>query len=418
MIGDCNSQALASTAWALAVLQVRSLDKPPPTDDDTQTEAMVAALSMPLNPASPRIATQHAVAKDMKPRDLASLVWSFASLVVEPPSLRKTIHDFVGSGAAAQLSAIDVSSIAWSEEIARASSKLMRSQDLPVQALSNLAWAFATVLIEHFGSQDLANTAWAFGVLQKSFVVKAVAAVALKRLDDLGSAAFTAQGISNIVWSLATVATLQKPLLHSFSRTFAAQLPEWKAQELSNSAWSFATLLVMDPVVDLIADCAFHQLEHFGFRHSANLAWALATLNQSHEPLLKAMAAIAAANASELSPLSLASTAWACVSMKIIHVELLDAMSKMLFQSPVDDGIATMAIWSLSRLGDLEMAFHLVASAKWRIPPLSLSALLEACEQRDDAAAQLRVLRLLAQGNLKPVVMDVVKTFGRPSHPL
>lgn len=267
--------------------------------------------------------------------------------------------------------------------------------------------------IERFGSQDLANTAWAFAALTKPAVVKAVAAVALKRLERLGSAAFTAQGMSNIIWSLATVAILQKPLLHSFSQTFAVKLPEWKAQELSNSAWSFATLLVMDPVVDIIADTAFHQLEHFGFRHSANLAWALATLDQSHEPLLKAMAANAAANASELSPLSLASTAWACVSMNIIHFELLDAMAKLLFKSPVDDGIATMAIWSLSRLPDLEMALQLVDSAKWRIPPLSLSALLEACEQREDAAARLRVLRLLEQGNLKPVVLNVVNALEK-----
>lgn len=46
------------------------------------------------------------------------LRWSFASLMVPlHPSLRKTISDFVGSGAAAQLSAIDVSSIAWSMAI-------------------------------------------------------------------------------------------------------------------------------------------------------------------------------------------------------------------------------------------------------------------------------------------------------------
>ena len=139
-------------------------------------------------------------------------------------------------------------------------------------------------------------------------------------------------------------------------------------------------------MIDVISDMAFQQLENFGFRHSANLAWALATLEKTNEPLLTAMAVAAAANVSDLSPLSLASTAWACVSMKIIYFPLLDAMSELLFQSPVDDGIATMAIWSLSRLPDLDRAFLLVDSAKWRIPPLSLSALLEACEQRDLAA--------------------------------
>lgn len=124
---------------------------------------------------------------------------------------------------------------------------------------------------------------------------------------------------------------------------------------------------------------------------------------------MQAIAQTAAVNAYELSPLSLASTAWACMSMSIICFPLLDVMAKILFRSPVDDGIATMAIWTLSRLPDLDLAFQLVHSAQWRIPPLSLSALLEACEQRD--ISQLRVLRLLAHGHLKPVVLDLLDTM-------
>lgn len=210
--------------------------------------------------------------------------------------------------------------------------------------------------IEEFKSQDLANTASGFaalavrGVRADAFMT-AVAGAALKRLTgtgSTGSTAFTAQGISNIIWAMATVAILQKPLLEAFSFTFGrAKLQEWKAQELSNTAWAFATLLVMDPVIDAISDMAFQQLENFGFRHSANLAWALATLEKTNEPLLTAMAVAAAANASELSPLSLASTAWACVSMKIIYFPLLDAMSELLFQSPVDD--AALPPWPFGR---------------------------------------------------------------------
>ena len=167
-------------------------------------------------------------------------------------------------------------------------------------------------------------------------------------------------------------------------------------------------------VLDTISEIALQQHEDFGFRHSANLVWALATLaSAKHEPLMQAIAQTAAANAYELSPLSLASTAWACISMSIICFPLLDVMAKILFRSPVDDGIATMAIWTLSRLPDLDLAFQLVDSAQWRIPPLSLSALLEACEQRD--ISQLRVLRLLAHGHLKPVVLDLLDTMEASS---
>ena len=171
-------------------------------------------------------------------------------------------------------------------------------------------------------------------------------------------------------------------------------------------------------MIDTISEIAFEKLNEFGFRHSANLAWALATLDNFQEPLLQAMAIAAADHAFELSPLSLASTAWACVSMKIMYCPLLDAMTEILFESPVDDGIATMAIWSLSRLPDLNRAFLLVDSAKWHIPALSLSALLEACEQRDEFAARLRVLRLLAHGNLKPVVLDLLDLLDEQSQKL
>ena len=39
--------------------------------------------------------------------------WSFTSLSMQHPSLRKTLHEF-GVGRAAQFSAIDLASVAWS----------------------------------------------------------------------------------------------------------------------------------------------------------------------------------------------------------------------------------------------------------------------------------------------------------------
>lgn len=127
MIEECNSQALASTAWALAVLQVSN-------------EPIMEAIG-------------RNVSTDVKPRDLASLVWSFASLSVQHPSLRRTLREY-GIGRSAQFSAIDLASIAWSlallqwhgdqmmEEIALAAGQQVSR--LPVQALSNLVWSFAT----------------------------------------------------------------------------------------------------------------------------------------------------------------------------------------------------------------------------------------------------------------------------------
>ena len=91
--------------------------------------------------------------------------------------------------------------------------------------------------IKEFQPQDLANSAWSFAALavrtstSRSFV-KAVATAG----KAMGSASFTPQGISNILWAMATLSTLDKALLEAFSITFGSKLQEWKAQELANSA--------------------------------------------------------------------------------------------------------------------------------------------------------------------------------------
>ena len=74
-----------------------------------------------------------------------------------------------------------------------------------------------------------------------------------------------------------------------------------------------------------------------------------------------------------------------------------------------------MAIWTLSQLDELSTAFTLVQFATWRIPPLSLSPLLARCEQDGLDKEELRVLRLLAHGDLKPLAQAVITSRSRPT---
>lgn len=87
------------------------------------------------------------------------LRWSFASLMVPlHPSLRKSINDFVGSGAAAQLSAIDVSSIAWAMAILQWHSHQMMDagarwgDDRDLQGKYQLWQTMADPMIADYGS--------------------------------------------------------------------------------------------------------------------------------------------------------------------------------------------------------------------------------------------------------------------------
>eukprot|EP00913_Durusdinium_trenchii_P007693 g7227.t1 len=102
--------------------------------------------------------------------------------------------------------------------------------------------------------------------------------------------------MSNIIWGWATLALFHRPLFdatadllkqRSSEGDLGEVLSEWKAQELSNTAWSFTTVLHVHPASAAMAHAALRRLDEFHARHSANLAWRLATLESSQRPLLE-----------------------------------------------------------------------------------------------------------------------------------
>lgn len=98
------------------------------------------------------------------------------------------------------------------------------------------------------------------------------------------------------------------------------------------------------------------------------------------------------------------------MSLQLLPYPLLDTMSSQLFRSELDEGVATMAVWTLAQLPELDSAFRLVSSATWRLPPLALSGLVAACEARGDP---MRGLRLLRDPRLRQLARALEK---RPRH--
>ncbi|CAK9002915.1 unnamed protein product [Durusdinium trenchii] len=87
-------------------------------------------------------------------------------------------------------------------------------------------------------------------------------------------------GMSNIIWGWATLALFHRPLFdatadllkqRSSEGDLGEVLSEWKAQELSNTAWSFTTVLHVHPASAAMAHAALRRLDEFHARHSANL---------------------------------------------------------------------------------------------------------------------------------------------------
>eukprot|EP00933_Yihiella_yeosuensis_P064846 TRINITY_DN6838_c1_g1_i1.p1 TRINITY_DN6838_c1_g1~~TRINITY_DN6838_c1_g1_i1.p1 ORF type:complete len:546 (+),score=112.88 TRINITY_DN6838_c1_g1_i1:990-2627(+) len=194
-----------------------------------------------------------------------------------------------------------------------------------------------------------------------------------------------------------------------------ADVELFKPQELANTVWAFATLEIRPkhPVFDAIAATSITRLTEFTSRNRANIAWSFATLLIGHVPLFDAIAASASAQISELSPLSLASTAWACAKIQLLDYTLIESFSPALIEvgsrgKALDDGIDGMAIWTLSQLEDLRLAFRFAESKACRdASSLSLSPLLAACERRGFLQGELRFFQRLAaqDSSLRPVVV-------------
>mmetsp|Transcript_15312 Transcript_15312/g.43798 ORF Transcript_15312/g.43798 Transcript_15312/m.43798 type:complete len:256 (-) Transcript_15312:14-781(-) len=193
-----------------------------------------------------------------------------------------------------------------------------------------------------------------------------------------------------------------------------AEPPQLKAQERSNTAWSYSTLPVSHaPLLAAIASAAIRSIEETGCRHMANTAWSLAVLHYRDDPLMTAIASSAIPRLSELSPLSLASTAWSwaqcsCPDEPLLHA-LSAALLRMLASSEgrLDDGIIGMAIAALSRSTETADFWALMACSRGA-SFLSRSPMFTSCELRGPADGELALLRGLACGDLRAAALNAL----------
>lgn len=133
---ELKPQALATTAWALAILRVQA----PPVMQQISEQA-----------------TGYFDSLQCKPRDLTTLAWAFASMLVQDAPFRTLL--FRMSHRSPQpfdaFGAIDLASFAWSlatlewedarllTTFAAEVHRKMEGSQFPAQAISNIAWALA-----------------------------------------------------------------------------------------------------------------------------------------------------------------------------------------------------------------------------------------------------------------------------------
>eukprot|EP00440_Ansanella_granifera_P058020 gb/GFBE01062893.1/.p1 GENE.gb/GFBE01062893.1/~~gb/GFBE01062893.1/.p1 ORF type:complete len:623 (+),score=107.36 gb/GFBE01062893.1/:1-1869(+) len=139
---------------------------------------------------------------------------------------------------------------------------------------------------------------------------------------------FRPQELANTAWAFATMAWLDFPLLDAVSEGAQGKICEFVPQDCSNLAWSFAVLRCEDPpLFDALSSQAVKTIWEFEPQHLVNTAWAFATLRKPDRPLLTAVAAASIHKASDVRPDGLATLAWSFARLARCHGPLFDLVA-------------------------------------------------------------------------------------------
>jgi hypothetical protein len=152
---------------------------------------------------------------------------------------------------------------------------------------------------------------------------------AIAQQAQLLIADFNAQDISNTAWAFATAGVPAPELFAAIAAHAQPRLAEFKAQELSNTAWAFATAGV--PAPELFAAIAAHarpRIAEFKAQELSNTAWAFATAAAPASELFAAIAARARPRLADFTTQGLSNTAWAFATAGIPEHELFASIAR------------------------------------------------------------------------------------------
>lgn len=99
------------------------------------------------------------------------------------------------------------------------------------------------------------------------------------------------QELSNVLWTFATLLTLDDPLFEAAGRQAIGLIEAFDAQNVSNSFWSFTSVVLQDPpLLEALCGRAAVLMDQLTMQQLANVAWSFATISVCHHPLHDFMA--------------------------------------------------------------------------------------------------------------------------------
>lgn len=168
-----------------------------------------------------------------------------------------------------------------------------------------------------------------------------------------------ARDLSNLAWSFATLNVRGfDSVLLAIARESVAQIADFNEQNLSNTCWAFAKIgLRHDPLIKAIADETLRKLPQFSAQGLSNTLWGYATLViKGEECLGKSAWKLVCALLEELiarlpgcPTQQLSNSAWACCRLGVRHDDFMAAIAS--------EGMRKLPNYTTQDLANTSMAF-------------------------------------------------------------
>eukprot|EP00434_Breviolum_minutum_P005988 symbB.v1.2.005276.t4/scaffold305.1/size282400/5 len=206
----------------------------------------------------------------------------------------------------------EMSSEELTEYRRRRKSAFRRFATWPQMNLVNLSTAI------HRVAKIVGSDPWLQGQVRQNSSLETLLNSVCTALNVVEATEVQPQSVSNVVWSLATLRIVHRPLLQVISLVCVSNMAQFKSFELSTTLWALAKLgsledsAPVDKAVFYAAATHIHNnVNDFGFRCLATTAWAFATAKQRHARLFRSMAAAMLPAAAGANCQEMANTAWA-----------------------------------------------------------------------------------------------------------
>jgi hypothetical protein len=140
---------------------------------------------------------------------------------------------------------------------------------------------------------------------------------------------FKAQEVSNTAWAYATLNVSDGALFSALSHRAQSIIGDFKAQGVSNTAWPYAALNIWDSALfSALSHRAQNIIGDFKAQEVSNTAWAYARLNVSDTDLFSALSRRAQNIIGDFKAQEVSNTAWAYATLNVCDTDLFSALSR------------------------------------------------------------------------------------------